>query len=73
MLKRLTAAVRASAVCSIECLALCAAEGKGRTVGGTTNWKDREMCRIREYIEGRRTSGMECIHTSCPEEVSGEM
>ena len=68
-----TAAFRASNVCSIKCLALCGAEVKGSTVDGTTNWKDRVMCRIREYIEGRRTSGIECIHTSCPEEVSGEM
>ena len=40
---------------------------------GTTSLNYREKYRIRDYIERRRASGMECICTGCLQEFSGEI
>jgi len=51
LLKRWTSAVRVANGCCITCLALYEDKVKEETVDGTTDLKDREICRIHEYIE----------------------
>jgi hypothetical protein len=58
--------VHASNASVLNCSLYLKLVGRGN-IWWTTNSKGHKRCRIHEYNERRRTSGIECIHRNCQE------